>query len=174
MIPAMTGPHKGQTRCENCGACVANIDGPTHLYMISAPGCWAGFGELQASEMARFGYPPAHGIVVDAYAASHGGDGSQRRDRQSVFIHLMAICAVTERGMSTPARMALLHRVTADQPDFPRLERPAHHPAQAFTDLLDADNLDAYDRLARRWAAAVWTFWTPEQPRIRSALDAMA
>lgn len=168
----MAGPDAALTSCENCGARVAAIDGPTHAYMTSAAGCWAGFGELQACELSRFGYLPAHGIVVDAYAASHGGDGTQRRDRQSVFIHLMAICGVTERGLTPARRVALLQRVTTGHPDFPRLERPPGHPAQAFTDLLGAEDAGDYDRRARNWAAAVWTFWAPEQPRIRAALDA--
>jgi hypothetical protein len=75
--------------------------------MAAAPGCWAAFGALQAQETARFGYPPVHGLVVDAYAASHGGDGAQRRDRQSVCIHLLALCAVLERGASPTARIAV-------------------------------------------------------------------
>ncbi len=170
--PCMNGPGATLTRCANCGARVAALDGPTHPYMISAPGCWAKFGELQASEMARFGYPPAHGIVVDAYAASHGGDGTQRRDRQSVFIHLMAICAVTEQGLHTARRNALLQRVTAGHPDFPWLVRPPDLPLQDFTELLGAEDAQDYDGRARAWAAAVWAFWAPEQPRIRAALDA--
>ena len=62
-------------QCENCGAVVEAIDGPAHPYMVAAPGCWSAFGALQADEMSRFGYPPVHGLAVDAYAASHGGDG---------------------------------------------------------------------------------------------------
>jgi hypothetical protein len=176
-----TSPHRREQRndlrmaptvCENCGARVAAVDGPTHPYMVSAPGCWAGFGELQAAEMARFRYPPAHGTVVDAYAASHGGDGTARRDRQSVFIHLMAICAVTERGIGAPRRIALLQRATAGHPDFPLLARPAGHPSLSFTHLLGAGDADAYDTCAREWAAAVWAFWAPEHARIRAAVDA--
>jgi hypothetical protein len=138
--------------------------------MTAAPGCWAGFGQLQAGEMSRFGYPPAHGLVVDAYAASHGGDGTERRDRQSVFIHLMAICAVLERGVDARRRIALLRRVTAGHPDFPLLDRPAGHPALAFTHLVGAELLADYDRRAREWTASVWEFWGPVQDAIRAAL----
>src|SRR3954468_24321775 len=94
--------------CPSCAALVAPSDKPTHPYMRSSPGCWAAFGELQATEMTRYGYPDIHGLIVDCYAASHGGDGTARRDRQSVFIHLMAICARMERGMDAAARIALL------------------------------------------------------------------
>jgi len=52
---------------------------PAHPYVPAVAGCWALFGEVQADEMTRFGYPPAHAIVVDAYMASHPGDGTDRR-----------------------------------------------------------------------------------------------
>jgi len=82
--------------CPCCGALCSDIDGPTHPYMVASAGCWAAFGVLQADEAARFGYPLVHGLIVDAYAASHGGDGNERRDRQSVCIHLIALCAVID------------------------------------------------------------------------------
>ena len=47
--------------------------------------CWQTFGQVQADEALRFGYPPAHRLVVDAYMAQHPGNGSDRRDRQPVF-----------------------------------------------------------------------------------------
>jgi hypothetical protein len=40
------------------------IDGPVHNYVPSAPGCWKTFGEVQADEPQRFGYPPAHGTEI--------------------------------------------------------------------------------------------------------------
>jgi len=52
---------------------------------------------MQARELEQWRYPAVHGLAVDAYAASHGGDGTERRDRQSVLIHLVALCAVLER-----------------------------------------------------------------------------
>jgi hypothetical protein len=161
----------GTEPCFSCGAPVASLDGPTHPYMRSSPGCWAAFGELQATEMARFGYPEIHGLVVDAYAASHGGDGAERRDRQSVFIHLMAICARLERDMDGPARIALLRRLTAQKRDWPVLWPPARTPAVNLTYLRDAGDAADYERRAREWARAVWEAYGPAQDRIRRALD---
>jgi hypothetical protein len=74
--------------CRWCGALGPDVSGPVHKYVPSAPGCWQIFGQLQADESLRFGYPPVHRLVVDAYMAQHPGDGSDRRDRQSVFVHL--------------------------------------------------------------------------------------
>ena len=157
--------------CFACGARVPRSAGPTHPYMRSSPGCWAAFSELQAAEMARFGYPEIHGLIVDCYAASHGGDGTERRDRQSVFIHLMAICARLERGMDGPARIGLLQRLTAKKRDWPVLWPPARVPDIDHTSLVDATDAADYERRARTWAAAVWAAYAPVQDQIRRALD---
>lgn len=164
--------HAARAACFQCGAVVDDLDGPTHPYMPSSPGCWAAFGALQADELTRFGYPPAHGLGVDAYAASHGGDGSQRRDRQSVCIHLMAICSILERGYDAPRRVALLQRLTRTKRDWPSLHRPAGVPALNLTDVRGAADLAAYDAAIRTWAGSVWDFWAPEHERIRALLDA--
>ena len=52
--------------CRQCGALVPDVSGPVHKYVPSGPGCWQTFGQVQADESLRFGYPPAHRIVVDA------------------------------------------------------------------------------------------------------------
>ncbi|MEA2123715.1 MAG: hypothetical protein QOI80_497 [Solirubrobacteraceae bacterium] len=157
--------------CFSCGALVAPSDGPAHPYMRSSPGCWAAFGELQAAEMARFGYPEIHGMLVDCYAASHGGGGAERRDRQSVFIHLMAICARVERGMDGPARIALLQRLTAQKRDWPVIWPPARMPAVDHTHLRGTSDAAEYERRAWEWAGAVWEAYGPVQDEIRCALD---
>ena len=60
------------------------------------------FGELQADELSRFGYRGVHRLVVDAYMAQHPGDGGDRRDRQSVFVHLVgcALCSSAARELT--------------------------------------------------------------------------
>jgi Family of unknown function (DUF5946) len=71
---------------------------PPHAYLPAVAGCWALFGEVQADEMMRFRYPDAHAIVVDAYMASHPGDGTDRREAQSVVVHLVGLCGLIVRG----------------------------------------------------------------------------
>ena len=140
--------------------------------MRSAPGCWAAFGAMQADEATRFGYPPVHGLAVDAYAASHGGDGSERRDRQSVCIHLMALCGVLERGLTSRQRIMLLQRATEPKRDWPVLSRPPGTPALTHLHAAAAADADDYARLVREWAGAVWDFWAPQHERVRLLLDA--
>lgn len=139
--------------------------------MMATRGCWAAFGALQADETQRFGYPPIHGLAVDAYAASHGGDGAERRDRQSVCIHLMAICMVRERGITSARRIALLREFTTPKTDWPQLDRPPGVPALSHTHAAGARDLEDYTARVRDWADAVWAFWAPEHARIRALLD---
>ncbi len=157
--------------CPQCGALVPDIDGPRHVYVPSAPGCWAAFGALRADEMQRFPGSPENNLIVDTYMAQHPGDGTDRRDRQSVFVHLASLCAVLERG-GTPARSPdVLRRVLASRTDYPILER-AHGPGQlTLLDVAGAADQAEHDSRARAWAASVWDAWRDHHVEIRAALD---
>jgi hypothetical protein len=156
--------------CPSCAADVDELDRSTHPYLVSSPGCWAAFGVLQARELQEWGYPPVHGVAVDAYAASHGGDGRERRDRQSVLIHLAALAAVLEDGASPRERVALLQRLTTPKRDFPRLTRPPGFPALDLLHAAAATDLPDYEVRVREWAEAVWAFWSPAHPTVRAYL----
>ncbi len=159
-----------QVTCPGCGALVPDIEGPTHRYIPSVPGCWRVFGEVQADEMQRFGYPSAHALVVDAYAAQHPGDGHDRRDRQSVFIHLVALCARLERSMNPGVVPPLLARLASSGPEFPTLTRSEGPGSVTVLHMVGARDVDDYSRRAREWGAAVWDTWSEHHPLIREAL----
>jgi hypothetical protein len=160
-----------ETRCTGCGALVPTISGTVHTYVPSAPGCWQVFGEVQADEALRFGYPPAHRLVVDAYMAQHPGDGHDRRDRQSVFVHLLALCALLERAMPPDSVTRSLGRWVASRSNFPILRRGSEPGQVTVLAMVGAIDLDDYDRRARKWAASVWDAWAQHHPLIRTALD---
>jgi hypothetical protein len=161
----------GSAPCPGCGGLVPDVDGPTHAYIAASPGCWRACGELQASEYERFGYPPTHRLVVDAYAAQHPGDGSDRRDRQSVFVHLVGLCAVLERGVYPPQATGLLRRALRAFDDYPVLERTRGPGELTLLHVAGAAELEDYERRAREWAQAVWDAWSDHHARIRAALD---
>ncbi len=127
------------------------------------------FGELQADELQRFGYPSAHQIVVDAYMAQHPGDGTNRRDRQSVFVHLVGLCAVLEAGLDG-ARATEIRRRVVKQHDFPVLQRGRGPGDITLLSLIGARDLPDYEQRGRAWAGAVWQSWTEHHPLIRGAL----
>lgn len=160
--------------CPGCGAVVPVIDGPVHKYVPSSPGCWKTFGELQADEAQRFRHPPAHRLVVDSYMAQHPGDGSDRRDRQSVFVHLVGLCAVLEHALPHPYATRLLGQVIRRRHgDFPILLRTDGPGSLTVLHMLGADDLDDYERRAREWAAAVWWSWSAQHELIRTALHSV-
>ena len=158
--------------CPQCGAIVPASDGPRHVYVPAAPGCWAAFGALRADEMLRFPGSRENNLAVDTYMAQHPGDGSDRRDRQSVFVHLVSLCAVLERGGAPADSPGVLRAILAGRTDFPIL--PRIHGPGTLTVLHPTGARDQadHDARVRAWAAAVWEAWREHHPTIRAALDA--
>ena len=158
--------------CPQCGALVPDTDGPIHVYVPSAPGCWAAFGELRNDEMLRFPGALANNLTVDAYMAQHPGDGTDRRDRQSVFVHLASICAVLERGMPPGRSPDVLRAVLAGRTDYSMLKRASGPGALTILHVTGASDSAEHDTKVREWATSVWESWHEQQPAIRAALDA--
>lgn len=79
-------------KCFACGGSFVAVEGPTHIYMHSSPGCWNAYGgvlEREYESPMLFG--AVHRLTVDAYALQHPGDASDRRARQSVWVHYAAL-----------------------------------------------------------------------------------
>lgn len=79
-------------KCFACGGSFVSVEGPTHEYMLSSPGCWNAYGGVLAREYENpilFGV--VHRLTVDAYALQHPGKASDRRARQSVWVHYAAL-----------------------------------------------------------------------------------
>ena len=156
------------SRCFGCGAPVGNSGPCVHPYLGASVECWELFGLLQTLEMERYGYPEVHRLVVDAYAAQHPGPGVERRDRQSVFVHLASIHLVLEEGRTSADASELLRRLTQGRPEFPQLQR-AHPGLLDLRHAWDAADLADYEKRVREWADAVWTSYEPSHDIIRRA-----
>ena len=85
--------------CPGCGAVVPDIEGPTHAYIGAGPGCWAAWGEFQARSFASPAIAAVQPLAVDVYAVQHPGL-AERRAIQSVWVHLVSLCLILERGRS--------------------------------------------------------------------------
>lgn len=154
----------------DCGALVAEEAGPTHAYLHAEPGCWRAFGELQL-RLAERGIDA--GLAVDAYAAQHPGRAEvERRQRQSVAVHLIALHLRFERGVTAGRLMRYRGRCSATvlpllgADDWPALEPPAEWGARTAPSLLalpDGELADAVER----WAAEVWEAWAPHHALVR-------
>lgn len=107
-------------RCFACGGEFENRIGPTHKYMLSSPGCWAAYGELLAREYQNpvlFG--AVHRLTVDAYALQHPGDPLDRRARQSVWVHYIALYLAFRMGKEHAAIPPVMQRLAGGV--FPEL-----------------------------------------------------
>jgi hypothetical protein len=147
------------------------MDGPVHAYVPSAPGCWAAFGALRADEMLRFAGSGANNLVVDSYMAQHPGDGLDRRDRQSVFVHLVSMCAVLEWGASPLRSPDVLRAVLARPTDFPILVRARGPGDLTVLSVMGSTSAEEHDARVRAWAGSVWESWLEYHSIIRTALD---
>jgi hypothetical protein len=124
-----------------------------HPYMTSSQGCWAAFGELVAADYSSPGRMAFHQVVVDSYAAQHPGGGN-RRQVQSVGLHLMTLCLFLEHDVD-PALGSALHRRMIRRPAFARLSRSG--PGRlAVTHVPTTGPCSVARDAAYEWARAVW------------------
>jgi hypothetical protein len=158
--------------CFGCGALVPDQRGPVHEYMLSAPGCWAMYGSILAWHAGRprraaaGPVPPPH--LADAYAAQHPAN-PDRRNRQSVAVHLMSLCAGQERGISGDRLRQMIGRWT--HRDYPQLRPGPDAFPVTIRDVADAAE-NARLALVAEWAASTWTAWSAHHDTIRTWLTA--
>lgn len=155
------------TACFGCGAVVPDIDGPTHAYLLSAPGCWQRFGEVLAAEFSNPARWPAHQLTVDTYAVQH--PSPDRRGRQSVALHLMGLCLQLEHGLPAgqvpPLRATYLERHRDGA--FPDLQPKPGRYALTVTDVVGATCPQEHRARVRRWAESAWQAWEAHHDRVR-------
>jgi len=159
--------------CPGCGARFPDDpDGPRHRYVVSSSGCWAAFGEVLARE---FGHPDRftlHRLTVDTYMAQHPS-GDDRRQRQSVVLHLVAIRHALD-GVGPRTLNAATARLAAQHREWPALAAPAGY-SMTVADLLEATSADEHLERVRAWAAATWDAWRAHHAPIRAwAREALA
>jgi hypothetical protein len=162
-------------RCVGCDALVPDVEGPVHPYMESSPGCWQWYGELNASGTYVAG---AADVVrwhpVDCFAAQHpGGAVGDRRQRQSVAVHLTALCLVREFDLPV-GRLPQVrqHTSTTVLPrlglgDWPYLEPPASLGSITVADVHRAVAGEVLARAVDAWSAGVWQAWRTHHDTVR-------
>lgn len=157
----------GQKPCPGCGARFAPMaeEGTTHGYIGSSAACWNAFGELLAREFGDVDYGRVHRHTVDAYAAQHpGSDG--RRQRQSVALHLVALCHWLEHGLGTEQLNPMTQRLASEDRAWPWLQPPAAY-RMTVLDVLRATSGDEHVALVRDWGRAVWDAWADHHDTVR-------
>ena len=171
----MTGPPTGAEACVGCGGLVPRSTGSTHPYMRASPGCWQVYGEVGVRLHGRGDGRPARWHHVDAYAVQHpGGAEHDRRQRQSVAVHLITLCLLLEGHRSpppTPVRRGSTSRVVLRQlglADWPFLEPPHHLGAVTVADVHAARTPAEQESRADAWLESAWTAWSDHHPIVRT------
>jgi hypothetical protein len=102
--------------------------------------------------------------------ASHPGPGIDRRERQSVFVHLRALAARRALGWQEEQVLDLMRGGSGPRVDYPVLAPPTTPASINVTHLRGALDLADYTERATRWADAVWDAWEHEHERILASL----
>jgi hypothetical protein len=144
--------------CPGCGALVPDIQGPTHNYIESAPGCWAAYGEILQREYGEFEYPPVHRLTVDVYAVQHPGR-ALRRASQSVALHLVSLCLMIEYGKTPEEAMRGMMGVLAHRPALGWLTPPDTRGEITVLQVRGAADEPEHEQRVRAWARSVWNAW---------------
>ena len=141
-----------------------------HRYMTASPGCWRTYTELGAGGMPRTARSP---LTVDAYAVTHPGvPGPQ--STPSVWVHLVTLCAVIEKGWAVQHSVRL-RRVGADAFDrWPWLNRPESMGEVTVVDVGRAVEAGLEARaadLVEAWIDAAWGAWSAHHAAVRARTD---
>ncbi|HEX2765174.1 MAG TPA: DUF5946 family protein [Candidatus Limnocylindria bacterium] len=169
-IPDIDAPEDLEAITERCWGCAARylpqVADETHPYIGASPACWATFGEVLAREFENPDYGRVHRHTVDVYAVQHPGH-DDRRQRQSVALHLIAICQWLEHDVTDIARLnEITQQLANEDRDWPWLTPPETYP-MTVGDLLVARSGEEHAQLVRRWAETTWEAWSPHHPTVR-------
>jgi hypothetical protein len=153
--------------CPGCGArYLPQVLDETHPYIGASPACWATFGEVLAREFENVTFGRVHRHTVDVYSVQHPGT-HDRRQRQSVALHLIGICHWLEHALGMERLNAITQRLANADRDWPWLEPPAAYPMTAV-DVLQARDGQEHVRLVREWAETAWAAWSAHHDQVRA------
>jgi CTP:molybdopterin cytidylyltransferase MocA len=160
-------------RCPGCGArYLPQVLDDTHPYIGASPACWATFGEVLAREYGNMTFGRVHRHTVDVYSVQHPGT-DDRRERQSVALHLVGLCHWLEHGLDFDRLNAITQRLASEDRPWPWLTPPDGYPMTVGDLLVARDGLQHVD-LVRRWAETTWDAWAPHHGIVRGwARDAL-
>jgi hypothetical protein len=158
-----------EVRCSGCGAVVPDVISPVHAYMHASPGCWAlycGLEDWKASLAAGHDAPTLIQHLVDSYAVQHAAN-PDRRNRQSVAVHLMSLCASLEQGIPGTRLRRMIGTWT--HREYPLLVPRPDAYQLTVRDLADAAGQDR-PGLVSDMARAAWAAWAAHHDQTRAWL----
>ena len=155
--------------CFSCGGIYPDIEGPTHRYMKSTPGCWSVYGEVLAREYSDLGYWDVHRLTVDTYAVQHPGV-TDRHSIPSVGLHLVRLCLLLEHGLEEQHANAAMKAAAKRKHTFTWLVPPDSVGTITASDIANAQSVNAHKTIVREWAMNAFQAWSLHHDTIRSWL----
>ena len=156
-------------KCPGCGGLFDDIQGPTHRYLESSPGCWAAYGEVLAREYSDPAYGRVHRLTVDAYAVQHPGHPSPQ-SIQSVAVHLISLYLVLERNVDVRRATRAMQTAVKSKGRFVWLTPPASRGSVTVAKVRVAKDAEQHEKIVRTWVASAWSAWSPHHATIRKWL----
>jgi Family of unknown function (DUF5946) len=150
---------------------VPDAVGPVHAYMHASPGCWAlycGLEDWKASLAAGHDAPTLIQHLVDSYAVQHATN-PDRRNRQSVAVHLISLCASLEQGIPGAQRRRMIGTWTGRE--YPLLVPRPEVYELTVRDLADTPGEDR-PAIVADMARSAWMAWSAHHDQIRAWLAA--
>ncbi len=157
------------SKCFSCGGAFPDIEGPTHRYMRSSPGCWSAYGEILARQYSDATYFDVHRLSVDTYAVQHPGS-IDRQSIQSVGVHLIRLCLFLEHELTAKNANAAMLEAGKRKHAFTWLEPPASLGSVTAADIAMAKSTTEHKAIVREWAQNSWQAWSAHHEIIRSWL----
>ena len=156
-----------RTRCFGCGGLVPQMDGPTHRYMESSPGCWHVYGQVLSREYSDPAFGVLHRLTVDSYAVQHPGRPSAQAI-QSVCVHLISLCLVLERGLAVAYATRVMGAATRTKERFFWLTPPTSLGEVTVADVGEVATSLQHEEKVRAWAEAAWSAWAAHHATVRA------
>jgi hypothetical protein len=161
--------------CLGCGGLVPDALGPVHPYMRASPGCWALYGQIGVRVGAGVEASVGRWHHVDAYAVQHpGGAATDRRQRQSIAVHLVSLCLLHEFGAPPEQASARRNRISAlvlprmGLADWPYLAPPADRGSVTAANVYAAADSPELTAVLMAWTQSAWTAWAAHHETIRT------
>ena len=162
----VTEPGVATTRCIGCGGLIPSMEGPTHRYMESSPGCWHFFGEVLAREYSDPSFAAVHRLTVDSYAVQHPGQPSPQ-SIQSVCVHLMSLCLVLERGVEAGYATRAIQEAVRREDRYVWLTPPPSLGSVTVADVVPMSTPSEHQKEVRTWARSAWSAWAEHHETVR-------
>ena len=156
-------------RCIGCGGLVPRMEGPTHRYLESSPGCWHVYGEVLSREYSDPAFAAPHRLTVDSYAVQHPGRPSPQ-SIQSVCVHLMSLCLVLEHGVDVGYATRAMQAAVRKKHRFLWLTPPPSLGSVTVVDVATASTPAQHNQKVRIWAESAWSAWAEHHTIVRGWL----